>query len=359
MALNATFWHIAMPSEEGGNHPIFYDPEPRVPAGQEQVEVGGGKTAVSAAGMWVAALNGLQSAMVAPTQILAEQHHRGVSRLLGQRALVLVRQHRWEAQMARELSLLGVTYIWHIDRATGLELLAEAVSLLRQSGDEFGLVAMAATKPKVVGHNCQGVLVEDRSGHMDANTAWGRLGQMVRKHPVRKVFVETNQGGDFVLDGARTAVQAAGCDPRIVQAAWSSKGKTFRAQPVAVAFRDKRLGVVEGLRGQEMMKQWLTWQPEIDKKVSPDRIDASVAATFGMDFGKPVKKSTLRRAAKPNVDYRRRRRYLRIRRPVEIQDRGKRISILPSDRFVLTCDCLLYTSPSPRDRTRSRMPSSA
>ena len=23
------------------------------------------------------------------------------------------------------------------------------------------------------------------------------------------------------------------------------------------------------------------------------------------------------------------------------------------------CDCLLYTSPSPRDRTRSRMPSSA
>ena len=27
--------------------------------------------------------------------------------------------------------------------------------------------------------------------------------------------------------------------------------------------------------------------------------------------------------------------------------------------FVLRIDCLLYTSPSPRDRTRSRMPSSA
>ena len=26
---------------------------------------------------------------------------------------------------------------------------------------------------------------------------------------------------------------------------------------------------------------------------------------------------------------------------------------------VLTCDCLLYTSPSPRDMRRSRMPSSA
>ena len=28
-------------------------------------------------------------------------------------------------------------------------------------------------------------------------------------------------------------------------------------------------------------------------------------------------------------------------------------------RVVLNKDCLLYTSPSPRDRTRSRMPSSA
>ena len=31
----------------------------------------------------------------------------------------------------------------------------------------------------------------------------------------------------------------------------------------------------------------------------------------------------------------------------------------PLFNFVLFMDCLLYTSPSPRDRTRSRMPSSA
>ncbi len=36
--------------------------------------------------------------------------------------------------------------------------------------------------------------------------------------------------------------------------------------------------------------------------------------------------------------HRRRRRYLRIRRPVTIEENGKRISILPSDRFMLTCD---------------------
>ena len=36
-------------------------------------------------------------------------------------------------------------------------------------------------------------------------------------------------------------------------------------------------------------------------------------------------------------------------------------AVLPEDRLVMNCSygCLLYTSPSPRDRTRSRMPSSA
>jgi len=48
----------------------------------------------------------------------------------------------------------------------------------------------------------------------------------------------------------------------------------------------------------------------------------------------------------------------RIRwRETHIELGGPRIE----DKFelVLSRDCLLYTSPSPRDRTRSRMPSSA
>ena len=43
-------------------------------------------------------------------------------------------------------------------------------------------------------------------------------------------------------------------------------------------------------------------------------------------------------------EYRRRRRYLRIRRPVSVESGGKRISILPSDRFLLTCD-VYYNHP--------------
>jgi ATP-dependent DNA helicase RecG len=49
-----------------------------------QGDVGSGKTAIAAAGMYVAAANGAQSALLAPTQILAEQHHRSLSKLLGQ-----------------------------------------------------------------------------------------------------------------------------------------------------------------------------------------------------------------------------------------------------------------------------------
>ena len=36
--------------------------------------------------------------------------------------------------------------------------------------------------------------------------------------------------------------------------------------------------------------------------------------------------------------YRRKRRYLRIRRPISVEDKGKRISILPAEGFRLTCD---------------------
>jgi ATP-dependent DNA helicase RecG len=47
-----------------------------------QGDVGSGKTVVAAAGLLMAAANGLQGVLMAPTEILAEQHHRTLSRLL-------------------------------------------------------------------------------------------------------------------------------------------------------------------------------------------------------------------------------------------------------------------------------------
>lgn len=47
-----------------------------------QGDVGSGKTVVAAAAMVLAAANGAQAAMMAPTEILAEQHHHGLSKML-------------------------------------------------------------------------------------------------------------------------------------------------------------------------------------------------------------------------------------------------------------------------------------
>ena len=48
-----------------------------------QGDVGSGKTAVAAYGAWAAALSGVQCALMAPTELLAEQHFRTLSALLG------------------------------------------------------------------------------------------------------------------------------------------------------------------------------------------------------------------------------------------------------------------------------------
>ncbi len=47
-----------------------------------QGDVGAGKTVVAAAGMFAAVRAGAQSALMAPTEILAEQHYKGLSKLL-------------------------------------------------------------------------------------------------------------------------------------------------------------------------------------------------------------------------------------------------------------------------------------
>jgi UDP-3-O-[3-hydroxymyristoyl] N-acetylglucosamine deacetylase len=62
-----------------------------------------------------------------------------------------------------------------------------------------------------------------------------------------------------------------------------------------------------------------------------DNLEVPILDGSGQPFAELIRKAGVR-------TYRRRRRYLRIRRPVSVEAPGKRITILPADRFLLTCD---------------------
>ena len=75
-----------------------------------QGDVGSGKTVVAAAALLAAASNGYQGAMLAPTEILAEQHYRGVSALLapfGLKVVLLTGSQRAKERTATRDALLN------------------------------------------------------------------------------------------------------------------------------------------------------------------------------------------------------------------------------------------------------------
>ncbi len=65
--------------------------------------------------------------------------------------------------------------------------------------------------------------------------------------------------------------------------------------------------------------------------VEIDNLEVPILDGSGLPFVKMISEAGLR-------TFRRRKKYLRIRRPVTAEDHGKRITILPADRFVLTCE---------------------
>jgi len=65
--------------------------------------------------------------------------------------------------------------------------------------------------------------------------------------------------------------------------------------------------------------------------VEIDNLEVPILDGSGMPFVNLIEKAGIRY-------YRRKRRYLRIRRPVSVEDHGKRICILPDEAFRLTCE---------------------
>jgi UDP-3-O-[3-hydroxymyristoyl] N-acetylglucosamine deacetylase len=65
--------------------------------------------------------------------------------------------------------------------------------------------------------------------------------------------------------------------------------------------------------------------------VEIDNLEVPILDGSGLPFVRLIEQAGIRQ-------YRRKRRYLRIRRPISVEDKGKRISILPDEAFRLTCD---------------------
>jgi UDP-3-O-[3-hydroxymyristoyl] N-acetylglucosamine deacetylase len=65
--------------------------------------------------------------------------------------------------------------------------------------------------------------------------------------------------------------------------------------------------------------------------VEIDNLEVPILDGSGLPFVRLIEQAGIR-------EYRRKRRYLRIRRPISVEDKGKRISILPAESFRLTCD---------------------
>ena len=65
--------------------------------------------------------------------------------------------------------------------------------------------------------------------------------------------------------------------------------------------------------------------------VEINNLEVPILDGSGLPFVEMIRQAGVRH-------YRRKRKYLRIRRPISVEDRGKRISILPAESFRLTCD---------------------
>jgi ATP-dependent DNA helicase RecG len=119
-----------------------------------QGDVGSGKTIVALLSMLIAVENGLQAALMAPTEILAEQHHRGIRRILGDEGYRCALLTGASKGTARRQILAGIAGgFWQIVVGTHA-LIQEAVKFHRlgmivvDEQHRFGVLQRAALKEK-------------------------------------------------------------------------------------------------------------------------------------------------------------------------------------------------------------------
>ena len=188
-------------------------------------EVGSGKTVVALGAMLRAVENGAQAALMAPTETLAEQHHRTLDTLLG--GAVPLELLTGSTSAARRRDLLGRLSDGQLQLVVGTHALIEEPVEFRDLAvvvvDEqhrFGVrqrAALDAKAPKIVGAHpaepgASARRLSPHALHMTATpiprtlslTAYGDLDATVLRHvPKGRQPVETH-----VVDGARARARA-------------------------------------------------------------------------------------------------------------------------------------------------------
>ncbi len=145
-----------------------------------QGDVGSGKTVVAANAMWAVAANGAQAAMMAPTEILAEQHYRGLSKLFAglrvQERPVRVALLTGSVKGAERAATLRALAAGEIDIAVGTHALIQEGVEFRNLGlaiiDEqhrFGVRQRAMLRDKAASDS--GVEGQDPAPHLLVMTA--------------------------------------------------------------------------------------------------------------------------------------------------------------------------------------------
>ena len=119
-----------------------------------QGDVGSGKTTVAAWGAWLAAQSGWQSALMAPTEVLAEQHYRTMDQLLSP-AGVRVALFTGSMTAAEKRAARAALRSGEVDLAVGTQaLLSQGVDFARlglvitDEQHRFGVAQRAALAAK-------------------------------------------------------------------------------------------------------------------------------------------------------------------------------------------------------------------
>lgn len=223
--------------------------QPRPMSRLLQGDVGSGKTAVAAAALWVAVANGAQGAILAPTEILAEQHARSFGRMFAELAhpisgrpirVALFTGHTPRGRAEREAALADLAS-GEIDIAVGTHALiqeeiafrdlavavvdeqhrfgVEQRATLRSKGVQPHMLVMSATPiPRSLALTIYGdldvsVIDEMPAGRTPIKTKWLTSSQRERAYDfIRRQAVEGRQAFmvyPLVEESERTDAKAA------------------------------------------------------------------------------------------------------------------------------------------------------